>query len=80
MDLGFYMIIGVTGCVTILIGIVFVKMMMKKELPSNNYTPFDYIMAQSPVEFHEEKQEKEADDDHGDDKDKNLKINLGHDL
>jgi len=29
-------------------------------------------MAQSPVAFHEEKQEIEVDDDHGDDKDKNV--------
>ena len=72
MDSGFYIIVGVTGVIFLLIGTVITKMIWKKELPSNNYTPFDYIMAQSPVEFHEQKQEKEVDDDHGDDKDKNL--------
>ncbi|BBH19721.1 hypothetical protein Back11_10660 [Paenibacillus baekrokdamisoli] len=72
MSLGLYMIFGVSIFIVILLGIVVVKMIMKKELPSNNYTPFDYIMAQSTIEFHEEKQVKEVDDDHGDDKDKNL--------
>jgi hypothetical protein len=42
------------------------------KLPSNNYTPFDYITAHSQVEFHNEKQEKEDNDDQGDDKTKIL--------
>jgi len=50
---------------------ILVKAFVKRELPSNNYTPFDYITAQSPVEFHDEKLEKEENEEHGDDKNKN---------
>nr|WP_276203442.1 hypothetical protein [Paenibacillus wynnii] len=29
-----------------------VKILLTRKLPSNNYTPFDYITAHSLVEFH----------------------------
>ncbi|MGC4378893.1 DUF3951 domain-containing protein [Fictibacillus sp. Mic-4] len=44
---------------------------IKKKNISNVYTPFDYITGQSKVEFHEEKDERGAYNDAGDDKDKN---------
>ncbi|AJS58809.1 DUF3951 domain-containing protein [Paenibacillus sp. IHBB 10380] len=47
------------------------KIITKKELPSSNYTPFDYITSQTNIEFHEEKEETEEENDKGDDKDKN---------
>ncbi|GIN86230.1 hypothetical protein J6TS2_26160 [Heyndrickxia sporothermodurans] len=53
-----------------LIGIIVFKMIKKKSMPESNYTPFDYITAQTVVEFHEEKDEKEQEDGQGDDKDK----------
>lgn len=55
----------------ILIALIVVKMITKNELPSSNYTPFDYITGQTNIEFHEEKEEKVEEDDQGDDKDKN---------
>ncbi|WP_337104202.1 DUF3951 domain-containing protein [Paenibacillus sp. YIM B09110] len=64
--------VGVFGIFFLSLGIVIVKMLLKRGLPSNNYTPFDYITAHSLVEFHDEKQEKEEDEDHGDDKNKNI--------
>jgi|GEM_PF-1082100 len=53
---------------------IVLKAILKRELPSNNYTPFDYIIAQSPVEFHDEKQEKEEHEEQGDDNEKNKKL------
>lgn len=41
-------------------------MIKNKTLPDNNYTPFDYITAQSPVELHEEKEFREEEDKQGD--------------
>ncbi|QGQ96630.1 DUF3951 domain-containing protein [Paenibacillus psychroresistens] len=73
MDFSFYVILSLIGPIFILLGIVVYKMLKQKELPSSNYTPFDYIMGQAPVEFHEDKQEKEVEDDQGDDIDKNLR-------
>jgi Protein of unknown function (DUF3951) len=54
----------------VLIAVITFKIIKNKELPSNSYTPFDYITGQSNVEFHEEKEEKEEDNAKGDDKDK----------
>lgn len=49
------------------------KIIKKKSVPENIYTPFDYITSQVPSEFHEEKEEeKEENDEIGDDKDKNI--------
>ncbi|TDQ33446.1 DUF3951 domain-containing protein [Aureibacillus halotolerans] len=50
-----------------LIGFIVIKMMMKKEVPTNYYTPFDTITAQEREEFHEERQEIEEvdEDNHG---------------
>lgn len=62
--------LGFSGCIILLIGIVAIKVITKKKLPDSNYTPFDYITAQSNNEFHEEKEEKEEEADKGDDKDK----------
>ncbi|WP_062049836.1 DUF3951 domain-containing protein [Bacillus sp. JCM 19034] len=41
------------------------KMIKNKSLPDNNYTPFDYITSQSPVELHEEKEVREEDEEEG---------------
>jgi len=49
------------------------QMKRRKELPSNHYTPFDYIMGQSAAPFHVEKEEHEEQDDQGDDKNKNTR-------
>lgn len=53
-----------------LIGIVFYKFIIKKENIISYYTPFDNITGQSPSEFHEEKEEREQEDDQGDGKNK----------
>ncbi|WHY78630.1 DUF3951 domain-containing protein [Neobacillus sp. WH10] len=49
--------------VVCIIGIIAYKIIKNRTLPDNNYTPFDYITAQT-VEFHEEKEEeiKQGDD------------------
>ncbi|UQZ37172.1 DUF3951 domain-containing protein [Paenibacillus sp. PK3_47] len=65
-------LVGSFGLVNILLGIIIVKLLLTRKLPSNNYTPFDYITAHSLVEFHDEKKEIEENADHGDDKDKNI--------
>lgn len=57
--------------IIILLGIIMVKIFIKKQVPENNYTPFDYIMAQGQMEFHEEKEEREDENKQGDDKEKN---------
>lgn len=47
------------------------KIVRNKSVPDNFYTPFDYITAQVPSEFHEEKEEEiEKENKQGDDKDK----------
>ncbi|WP_151735809.1 DUF3951 domain-containing protein [Paenibacillus tengchongensis] len=72
MNLVQFLLVGAFGIVNILLGIIIIKILLTRKLPSNNYTPFDYITAQSPVEFHDEKKEIEENADHGDDKDKNI--------
>ncbi|MFC3746928.1 DUF3951 domain-containing protein [Paenibacillus sp. GCM10012306] len=66
------MLVGAFGIVNILLAIIIIKILLTRKLPSNNYTPFDYITAQALVEFHDEKKEIEENADHGDDKDKNI--------
>lgn len=78
MDVSTYMILSATGCICILGAAVFIKALINKKWPSSIYTPFDNITAQSPIEFHEEKQEREVDDSHGDDKNKNFKYAKDH--
>ncbi|WP_052016166.1 hypothetical protein [Halalkalibacter hemicellulosilyticus] len=48
------------------VGLTSYKMIKTKTIPDNNFTPFDYIMAQSPVELHEEKEVREEEDEQGD--------------
>jgi len=62
-----------TVLVVCIIGIIAYKIIKNRTLPDNNYTPFDYITAQTTVEFHEEKDEKEEESKQGDDKEKNNK-------
>ncbi|MEH7356790.1 DUF3951 domain-containing protein [Neobacillus drentensis] len=62
-----------TVLVVYIIGIITYKIIKSRTLPNNNYTPFDYITAQTTVEFHEEKEEKEEESKQGDDKEKNNK-------
>lgn len=62
--------------ILVLLGIVTVKMIRRKEIPNSHYTPFDYIMGQSAMEFHEEKEDKQEEDDQGDDKNKNLRQSI----
>ncbi|BFH14667.1 DUF3951 domain-containing protein [Paenibacillus melissococcoides] len=71
MDAGAIMLLSLIVPVLALLGIISAKIIAGKALPDSNYTPFDNITGQSEVEFHEEKQEKEEDDDLGDDKEKN---------
>lgn len=61
------------GAVMLLIGIIGFKIVKKKQLPDSYYTPFDYITAQTNVEFHEEKEEREEEDGQGDDENKNFR-------
>lgn len=72
MNVIIYLMTGLWGIFSLAIGFVVIKVIVKRKLPSNNYTPFDYITAQSNVEFHDEKQEQEDNEDQGDDKNKNL--------
>ncbi|TYR80337.1 DUF3951 domain-containing protein [Priestia megaterium] len=48
--------------------IVIIKTVFRRKLPSNYYTPFDYISAQTTEEFHEEKEEIKREDENGDSK------------
>ncbi|WP_314591352.1 DUF3951 domain-containing protein [Paenibacillus terrigena] len=68
-----FIILSLIIPILVLLGMITVKMIRRKELPSSNYTPFDYITGQSTVEFHIEKEEHEEQDDQGDDKDKNTR-------
>lgn len=72
MSLVQFMLVGVFGITNLLLVIIIIKVLLTRKLPSNNYTPFDYVTAQSLVEFHDEKKEIEENADHGDDKDKNI--------
>lgn len=57
------------GVIILLVVIIAIKIVRQKQLPNSYYTPFDYITGNSPVEFHEQKIEKE--EEPGDDKDMN---------
>lgn len=72
MNFVLIMSVGICGIFFLVLAIIIIRMLLKRGLPSNNYTPFDYITAHSHVEFHDEKQEKEENEDHGDDKNKNM--------
>jgi len=48
--------------------IVIIKTVFRRKLPSNYYTPFDYISAQTTEEFHEEKEEIKKENENGDSK------------
>lgn len=48
--------------------IVIIKTIFRRKLPSNYYTPFDYISAQTTEEFHEEKEEIKKEDKNEDSK------------
>ena len=69
MDLLLYL--GMS-CILLLIIVpvimITVKTIRKRKLPSNYYTPFDYISAQTNAEFHEEKEETKEDNENGDKK------------
>ncbi|MFB9326227.1 DUF3951 domain-containing protein [Paenibacillus aurantiacus] len=71
MDFSVYMILGATGSIMLLLGAVLIQALRNRRWPSNDYTPFDYITAQSKIEFHDVEQDNDDDDDHGDDKNKN---------
>ncbi|REK76459.1 DUF3951 domain-containing protein [Paenibacillus paeoniae] len=72
MNFLLFISVGICGIFFLSLAIIMIKILLKRGLPSNNYTPFDYITAHSNVEFHDEKQEKEENVDHGDDKNKNM--------
>ena len=67
-----FMLVGVGAIFYLSLGIIIIKILLTRKLPSNNYTPFDYITAHTQFEFHDEKKEIEENADHGDDKDKNI--------
>lgn len=46
-----------TVMIVFVLGLIILKIVKNRMLPNNSYTPFDYITAQSTVEFHEEKEE-----------------------
>ncbi|MGG1369945.1 DUF3951 domain-containing protein [Priestia megaterium] len=48
--------------------IAIIKTVFRRKLPSNYYTSFDYISAQTIEEFHEEKEEIKKEDENGDSK------------
>ncbi|WP_245676670.1 DUF3951 domain-containing protein [Bacillus solimangrovi] len=58
----------------VLILMVAYKVLIKKETPSNYYTPFDHIAGQATNEFQEENKEyeREEQNDEGNDIDKNI--------
>lgn len=72
MNFVLIMSVGICGIFFLVLAIIIIRMLLKRGLPSNNYTPFDYITAHSNVEFHDEKQEIDENEDHGDDKNKNM--------
>ncbi|MBU5210867.1 DUF3951 domain-containing protein [Heyndrickxia oleronia] len=45
-----------TVMIVFVLGLIIFKIVKNRMLPNNSYTPFDYITAQSTVEFHEEKE------------------------
>ncbi|WP_163583110.1 DUF3951 domain-containing protein [Gracilibacillus saliphilus] len=53
-----FLSIGIYFLIIVLILIVAFKVLIKKERPSNYYTPFDNITGQENKAFHEEKQEQ----------------------
>ncbi|GAA0361206.1 DUF3951 domain-containing protein [Bacillus horti] len=73
MDFTLILMLSLLGPIFFLIGYIVVKMFIKKQVPVSSYTPFDRIMGQTSVEFHEHKEVKEEEDDQGDDKNKNKK-------
>jgi hypothetical protein len=70
MNYGLYGAILFYVLVFAALGIIAVKILRRRQLPTSHYTPFDYITGHTTVEFHEEREEKEDEDDQGDDKDK----------
>lgn len=63
MNVAFYVPVGFTLLIVVLVITVVCKMIWKKELPSHTYTPFDYIAGQTVEEFHEEKEERSREDE-----------------
>jgi uncharacterized membrane protein len=53
--------------VVVLVCVVIYKMIVKKQNIHHYYSPFDTITGQTPVEFHEEKEEKVLEEKEGDD-------------
>lgn len=72
-DFALYFTFSLIFPILILLGYIMAKIIIKRRVPENNYTPFDYIMGQGQVEFHEQKEVKEEEDGQGDDKNKNKK-------
>jgi len=70
MNSGLYGVILFYALVFVFLGMIAVKIVRTKQLPTSHYTPFDNITGHTTVEFHEEKEEQEDEDDKGDDKDK----------
>ncbi|CAM4154908.1 hypothetical protein BAMA_05575 [Bacillus manliponensis] len=64
---------GLPLAIVILTLIGFYKLFVKKKNITAFYTPFDQIMGQTTVEFHQEQHVVEEDEGEGDDKDKNDK-------
>ncbi|WP_127581858.1 DUF3951 domain-containing protein [Paenibacillus koleovorans] len=71
MDIALYLMLALIVPIVGLVVYIFVKLLFTNKVPDSSYTPFDAIMGQSPVEFHEEKEAKEEDDDQGDGNGKN---------
>ncbi|MDQ0270619.1 DUF3951 domain-containing protein [Cytobacillus purgationiresistens] len=67
------MAVGFPAVIVILVLIGFYKVFVKKRSITPFYTPFDEIVGQSEVEFHEEQEILAEDKDQSDDKQKNKK-------
>ncbi|MFD2611175.1 DUF3951 domain-containing protein [Paenibacillus gansuensis] len=68
MDFGAMLTLSLLLPIVLLLVYILVKMATKKEIPESNYTPLDFIMGQTPIEFHEEKKTKEEQEGQGEDK------------
>ena len=67
------MAIGFPTVIVILVIISFYKVFVKKKSVTPFYTPFDEVMGQSEVKFHEEQEILAEDEDQGEGKNKKKK-------
>lgn len=71
MDFAYVLLFSLILPVFILIIYIMARVLIRKEIPDSRFSPFDSIMGQTQIEYHEHKEEKEDQDEQGDDKNKN---------